>query len=266
MRTSASIGAVAVAGILTLLSTGCVIHTGGCSVNDNCRAKFSRQEDMTAPTAGIAALDVSVEVGKIQLDAADVTEFRIGAAITVRASSEEKAQELAEGVRLTVEPSGHTLTIRAIKPAGFGHSQLNVDLTITAPAGLDLTCNTNVGDIHVTGFTQRVNARTNVGTIACTDARGVLDLNANVGDVRATYAGDAPAVLRAELATDVGNIEFAGPTEISADLRASCNVGSIHTDRPLTVSGSMKHSVNATLGQGEGQVTLRTNVGSIRIR
>jgi len=111
-----------------------------------------------------------------------------------------------------------------------------------------------------------VKVRTDVGDVACTGLRGEIDLHTNVGSLRAAYAEDAPAALRAALKTNVGDIEFTGPADLSAHLTAAANVGSINTDRPLTVRGSLKQSIQASLGQGEGHVELNTNVGSIKIR
>ena len=123
-----------------------------------------------------------------------------------------------------------------------------------------------MGDIRTDGFTSRVEARTGVGTIACTGLRGNAALHTNVGDIRAEYASDAPAAIALDASTNVGSIELAGPQEISAKLAAETNVGGIDSDRPLTVTGPLKRSIRASLGNAEGQISLRTNVGSIRIR
>ena len=261
MRTGAQIRLGVVMGVVALLLGGCIIH------GDRFQAKFSRSENSSVPATDITALDVTTNVGKIQLDTADTAEVRIAAEIKVKARTEEEAQELGEQVRIVAEPSGRTLTIKAVKPANFGRNQLSVDFTITAPAALALNCTTNVGDIHIDGFTKRVRASADVGTITCAGLRDAIDLHANVGDLRATYASDAPAALTATMETNVGSVEFTGPPEISADLTAKANVGDINTNRPLTVRGSLnKHSVRASLGKGEGRVNLETNVGSIRIR
>jgi hypothetical protein len=261
MRTGALVRMGVVMGLVPLLLGGCVIHTGSF------KAEFSRSEDLTAPTTDITTLDVTTNVGKIQLETADTVEVRIAAQIKVKARTEEEAQELAEQVRIVAEPWSRTLTIKAVKPADLGRNQLSVDFTIQAPAALALNCRTNVGDIRIDGFTKRVQAAADVGTIVCTGLRDEIDLHANVGDLRATYAPDAPAVLNATMTTDVGSIEFTGPQEISADLTAAANVGDINTNRPLTVKGSLaKHSVRASLGKGEGRVNLKTDVGSIRIQ
>jgi hypothetical protein len=261
MRTGALVRMGVLAGLTVLLLGGCVIHTGSF------KAEFSRSEDLTAPTTDITTLDVTTNVGKIQLEPAETAEVRIAAQIKVKARTEEEAQELAEQVHIVAEPWSRTLTIKAVKPANFGRNQLSVDFTIKARAALALNCRTNVGDVRITDFTKRVQASADVGTIICTGLREEIDLHANVGDLRATYASDAPAALNATMTTDVGSIEFAGPQEISADLTAKVNVGDINTNRPLTVRGALtKHSVQATLGQGEGRISLKTDVGSIRIR
>ncbi len=250
------------------LVVGCYINTGsgGCSIGGNYRAKAQRTEETTVPLADITTLDVTTNVGTIRLDSADAAEARVTAEITVRAKTEEKAQELVEKVRISVEPSGRDLVIKAIKPPDFGRNQLSVDFTIAAPGRLAVQCATNVGDIRITDFTDKVAARTDVGKVICSGLRGNAELGANVGDVKATYAPDAPAAIELAATTNVGSVEFSGPIRISAKLSVSANVGSIDTDRPLTVTGQMKKSINATLGDAEGQITLRTNVGSIKIR
>jgi hypothetical protein len=250
-----------VACAFTFASAGCITIGG-----DNLRGKAARTDELTAQAGDVAALDISTNVGTIRLDAAQTAEVRITADITVKARTDEEAQELLEGVRIEAEPSGDTLVVKAVKPSGFGRNQLNVDFTIQAPARLRLDGSTNVGDIRTEGFTSRINAKTNVGNIACTGLRDAIDLHTDVGDIRAVYAPDAPAALDVDAATNVGNITFEGPTEISASLTAASNVGDIHTDRPIQVTGSLNKSVKASLGDAAGRINLRTNVGSIIIR
>jgi len=257
-------------GTLSAVALGLVLAgtlTTSCRFGDRAfQASFSRSEKLTVPLADLTAIDVKTNVGKIQLDATEGAEAGVYAHVKVDAVTEERAQELAEGVRIVAEPSGRTLTIRAVKPSGMGREPLWVGLTITAPAGLAINATTNVGDISITGFTTRVEARADVGRITGTNLRDAVDMHTNVGDIRIAYLPDAPPILDVRGATNVGNIDFAGPAEISAKLSAEVNVGSIHTDRPLTVIGSMKQSIKASLGDGQGKIDLHTNVGSIHIR
>lgn len=247
--------------VLVTLFVGCCVNVG----NDY-RAKARRTEELTVPVADATELDVGTNVGTLTLESADTREVHITAEITVKAKTEEEAEALVEEVRIIAEPSGRTFVVKAEKPSGFGRNQLIVDFTITAPAHLALDCATNVGDIRTTGFTGRIAGKTDVGTIRCTDLRGNARLHANVGDVQAVYAADAPAALDINASTNVGNINLTGPAQMSARVEASVNVGSINTDRPLSITGKIQKSIKATLGDAEGNITLRTNVGSIHIR
>jgi hypothetical protein len=240
---------------------------GGCRFSsETFHAKFTRSQELAAPLTEITGLEVGTNVGALRLEAAEVSEARIVADIKVKAHTQEQAEQWGEQVRILVEPRGETLVIKAERPPGLRQNQLSVDFTITAPGRLALDCTTNVGDIRTAGFTERVKARANVGAIACTGLRSTVELCTNVGDVRAEYAADAPAALNASLAANVGCVELRGPEQISARLRATADVGAIETARPLQVVGTVGHSVNSTLGDGDGRVSLWTHVGSIRIR
>lgn len=246
---------------LATFLAGCYVPFG-----DAFKAEAKRTEELTAPLDGITSLDVATNVGTLKLEAADVEQAHITAEITVKAKTEEEAQQLVEEVRITAEPSGQKLVVKAVKPDNFGRNQLSVNFTITAPNQLALACTTNVGDIEVAGFAERVEGHTDVGSITGTDLRGALALHTNVGDIKVAYAPDAPAAMNVDLSTNVGSIDFAGPQEISANLTAAANVGSIDTDRPLPVTGQIKKSIRASLGDCDGQIRLNTNVGSIKIR
>ncbi len=247
--------------ILTTLFVGCCVNIGG-----NYRAKAERTEDQAVSATDMTALQVTTNVGTLKLTAGDTPDVHISAKITVKSKTVEEAEALIDEVRIVAEPDGQKLVVKAMKPSGFGRNQLAVDFTITAPAALALQCTTNVGDVRVAGFNENVTARTDVGTITCSDLRRAVDLHTNVGDIRASYTSEASPALRAALSTNVGNVEFDGPTNISARLEARVNVGSIDTDRPLRVTGKIEKSVRAMLGEAEGEILLTTNVGSIKIR
>lgn len=259
MRADGVLKAGIVLGLIPIL-TGC--QFGG----DLFTAKFERSEELTAPLGQASAIDVDTNVGKIHLEAANVDEVRILAAIRVKAGTEERAEELARDIRIVAQPNGQTLAVKAVRPSGMDREQLSVGFTIAAPASLAVKARTNVGDIHVAGFGRGVDTETGVGKITVTDLRDSTQAHTNVGDIRIIYASDAPATLEVRATTNVGDIDFAGPSQISAGVSAEANVGSIDTDRPLTVKGSMKKSIKGQFGDGRGRIELRTNVGSIDIR
>jgi len=246
---------------MVLLLPGCVINIGDAS-----KAKYERTVHLSAPLQGVTKLDAQTNIGSITVKSADVADCDVIALITVKASTEEKARELGERVEIVAKVSDDKLTIKALKPVALPASNLTVDLTIFATKQLNLDCSANVGTIRISDFDGQITAATDVGSIFCEEIRAGLSVRANVGSMEVRYADDAPAACNAEVTTNVGNIEFEGPAKISAKLSASTNVGSIETARPLTVVGAIGRSVETTIGEAQGNITLRTNVGSIRIK
>jgi DUF4097 and DUF4098 domain-containing protein YvlB len=246
---------------------------GGCFVyisdgeGHALHSEAKRTDDLTAGLTDITALEVSTHLGAIHIQAGDVNEAVITAKITVRAKTEEEAEGLLEGVRISPEPSDHTLVIKTTKPSDFGHNSLAVDFTITVPKRLEVRCTTHVGETRIAGMAGAVAARTNVGKIECTDLHGgKADLATNVGDIKVTYADDAPPALQVDADTHVGNIDFVGPEHLSAKFSAGTHVGDIHTNREMKAQGFMSKLLDATLGSGEGRIAFHTHVGEIRIR
>jgi len=200
----------------------------GCCINvgDVFKAKYERTENVSAPIEDAAELCVETDVGSITITGADVTDCDITAEITVKARTKEKARELAEQVKIELQHAGDRLSIKVRKPDALKSRSLTVDFKITAPTQLNLDCSTHVGSMNVSGI------------------KGQIEASANV----------------------VGSIEFTAPTQLSAQLNVSSNIGSIKTNKPVTVVGKLSKSIKGTIGSGEGKISLRTNVGSIEIK
>ncbi|HUT47239.1 MAG TPA: DUF4097 family beta strand repeat-containing protein [Sedimentisphaerales bacterium] len=229
------------------------------------RAEHQRTEHVSVPIAGVAGLNVESDVGSITVTGADVTDCNVTAEITVKAQTKEKARKLAEEVKIKLESSGDTLTIKAVRPAELKKRALVVDFKIIAPRHMKLDCSTGVGTVTVSDIEGRIEASVNVGSIVCHMVVAELDLSSNVGSVTVKYADAAPAACNANITTNVGSIEFTAPPELSAQVSVSTNIGSVKTARPITVVGKVGKSIKGTIGTGEGKVLLKTNVGSIEI-
>lgn len=91
-------------------------------------------------------------------------------------------------------------------------------------------------------------------------------MTSNVSSVDVSYAQTARADCSIGITTNVGSIDLVAPAQRSAQVNAAANIGSVKTDRPITVVGKVGKSVNGTVGSVEGKVRLRTNVGSIHIK
>jgi len=257
---------------LTKASLGCLlcslIAIAGCCINIGCwpRAKYEKTEQLSAPLAAGQTLDVQTNVGSITVTGADVSTCDVTATITAKAGTTEKARKLAEETRIKLEPAGDKLKVKVEKPPMADKDAICVSFDITVPKQTALDLKTNVGELNVENTTGSIEAATNVGTVTCREIAGRIHLTTNVGEVKAVYAKDAPAACNASLSTSVGEIDFAGPDNLSAEFHVSANIGSIETRLPLTVTGKIHKSLDGTIGAGEGKIVLRTNVGSIKIR
>jgi len=244
-----------------------VVITGCCiSIGDFCRAKYEKAEHLSAPLEPGQSLHLQNNVGEITVAGVDVTRCDVTATITARAMTKEGAEKLAEEVQIKLEPSDNKLNIRVEKPDKMCKHSITIDFNITVPKQTALQLATNVGEIHISNITQPIEAETDVGTITCRQITGDIDLATNVGEVTVVYSETAPSACNADIKTDVGEIDFTAPPELSAQVNVSVDIGSIQTDLPLTVKGTINKSLSGTIGKGEGKVILKTNVGSIKIR
>ncbi len=247
---------------LHLIVTGCCIHIG-----DSDREKYERTEKLSAPITADGTLNVRTSIGSITVTGADVTDCNIIATITTKAETIEEAQKRSKEVKIKLESSADTLNIRIEKPSELKNKYLKVDFNIIVPKQLNLDCSANVGKIIISGTAGRIEASTNVGKIICKEISGDIDLRADVGTIKAVYADTAPAALNANITIDVGTINFVGPEKLSVELDASTDIGSIKTDRPITLVGEIsKKRLRGTIGTGQGQLRLKTDVGSITIK
>jgi hypothetical protein len=246
---------------MQILLTGCCINISGC-----CREEYEKTEHLTAPLSSGQTLNAQTEVGTITVSGADVTDCNVIATITAKAPTKEKAKELAEEVKIKLEPSGNILNVNIEKPHTKNKCSICVSFEIIVPAQTALQVSTNVGETRISNITGSIQAATNVGTITCKDIAGDADITTNVGEVKVAYSETAPAACHAAISTSVGNINFTAPPALSAVMNVSVNIGSIHTDLPLLVTGEIHKSLNGIVGEGRGKVILSTNIGSIKIR
>jgi DUF4097 and DUF4098 domain-containing protein YvlB len=122
-----------------------------------------------------------------------------------------------------------------------------VELEVIAPRRAQIRLSQAMGDIRLAGLTGTIDAFAQMGSI---QARNVT------GDV--------------SLKTNMGHIDFIAPEGLSAKVEAKSNMGSVQSDLPLeTVKSAhpgMGGTASGVIGDGADNISLKTNMGSIRIR
>ncbi len=250
--------------LCSLLATAFSIGCGG--TDDSCKAKYEKTEHLSAPLASGQTLYLQNNVGEITITGADVEDCDVTAKITAKATTEEKAQKLAEEVRIKLQPQDNELYIKIEQPDNKSKQSIIIDLNITVPKETALQLTNDVGEINITNINKSIKAETDVGAITCKEITDEIDIETDVGEVTVLYSQTAPGACNANIKTDVGKIDFTAPPNLSAQINLSANLGSIETDLPLNIKGMVGKNSNGTIGKGEGKVTLKTNIGSIKIK
>jgi len=199
---------------------------------------------------GDRLLEVENHVGSITVRSGDAFEYVIRATVKGRAETQERAQEIAEA-----------LTIRDTGPQADGVERI----IVSKPQDLKDRENCVVIMEVITPREARLKLHQEVGDIRLTGLRGTIEASDRVGSIRAVDVAG-----RVALNTDVGGIDFVAPKGLSANVQAKTNLGGIQSDLPLEFAKpegvAMGHKASGTVGEGEGNISLKTNMGSIHIR
>jgi len=252
--------------------------------------------EKTLSVSGAVTLHVSTGSGNIHITPGSDNQVHIFGRVKSHGfgDSDQRVQEIA--AHPPIEQTGSILRIG-------GHQEnlhnISIDYEITAPAktfleassgsgnvedegvGVNARLNTGSGNIHAKGLTESFSVETGSGDIYA-EQSGSGDVKANTGsgniELRNISGG-----LRAE--TGSGDIKLGGQpksgwkvttgsgnVEMWAErsaftLEASTGSGSIHSDKEMTVQGSIDnhHHLSGKINGGGPTVRVETGSGDIRI-
>lgn len=165
------------------------------------------------------------------------------------------------GAEVTATTGSGEMDLRNIRgnlraTTGSGH------ITGSGLAG-SVTAGTGSGGIRIeeTG-TGDFDVRTGSGTIELSGVKGSIHARAGSGNIEAH--GEQTGEWR--LHTGSGNVTVHLPQSATFDLEARTSSGEIHTDRAITVQGTIgRHELRGKVGSGGPVLDLSTSSGSIRI-
>ena len=193
-----------------------------------------------------------------------------GGSITARDTrGEAKLRTSGGGIRvndlagpLNANTSGGSISLDSIdgdakvSTSGGSIRGVHVDGTLTA--------GTSGGSISLTDVTGSLSAETSGGSISISEAGGSVDAQTSGGSLTVIFApGNQDG---GTLRTSGGGIRVKLDASANLDLDAHCSGGSIKSDLPVTVVGSLsKTTLKGALGSGGSTLKMRTSGGSIRI-
>ena len=141
----------------------------------------------------------------------------------------------------------------------------NGDVSVTGTAGAVKASSGN-GSLSVSGATGSVTASTGNGRVRVATGAGPVRASTGNGDITVQMGAD-PSADDMSFSTGHGDIEVTVPGGINADFDASTGWGSIHTDFPIHVEGSLNpRHIRGTIGRGGQRIHMSTGFGSVELR
>ena len=227
-----------------------LVFAGGCDIHISnwAQTKFKKIVHQQSPMEPGSTLKVGTSSGSITITGADVTDCNMVADITVRAPSETEAREITEKVRIILESSGKTLTIRADKPHVRSNRSISISYNIIVPLQTIVQCNSSYGSIKLSNINGNVSGRTSSGSITAENIEGSADLNTSYGSVTCRNISSDNIVIKSSSGT-ISAEELEGSTNIYT------SYGSIHC---RDISGG-----DAVLKTSSGKIELsKASVGN----
>lgn len=233
------------------------------------KIKAIKQETHTLGTTNSTQLNIESEVGDIDIITHDLNIVLADISIKAKSSTKQKAEELINNFKYTVEANGNAINIDT---TGYNNMLNNdkiiVDLSFKIPKTIEnITITSNVGDIIIENTNGIINASSDVGDINIKNSNALYDINTDVGDINlenSLISGTSKFYL------NVGDINVSANDITNAEsISIESQVGDINVSLPQ--NSNYEASINEFLnepktklnGNGKTKITLTTSVGNI---
>lgn len=217
-----------------------------------------REATLPAPTGGLS-IDAAPN-GGVSATGSDRSDVRLRVMVVGRAATEQDARALVAEVKVE---TGRT--VRAVGPAQHGNAGWWVSFDAAVPRRSDVELVSVNGPVSLAGVQGRASLRTENGPIALRDAAGSVKGRTTNGPVTVKLSGTSWTGEGLDVETVNGPVALSVPDGYNARLEAGTVNGPIDLGFPVTVQGSLKHDVSATLGSGGALVRARTTNGPLSL-
>lgn len=269
------------------------------------KAEYVEEIEKSLSFEGVELVRLRNVNGGVRINSWDKPEVFVKATKKVRASSEEKAKEYSQEVKIRIEKVDDAIEIITEHPKGHKPrfiENVNVEYDVTMPKKANLDASSTNGSINVAGIIGEISANTTNGSVSIGDCEGKLILKTTNGKVdieevsgsvgAKTSNGGISAKLvmldgesgfettngsidvrvkegnSAPLAANTtnGSITVELPANFAADVEANTSNGHIRSDFSITVVGEIsKTSLHGKLNSGGSLMKLKTTNGNINI-
>ncbi len=295
-------------GMVMLNSMASVLALSGCQAGAwfGGTTEYVEQVEKSLSFEGVELVKLRNVNGSVRITSWEQPEVLVKATKKVKATSEEKAKEYAQEVKIRIEKVDDTIEIITEHPKGRKPKFIkgvNVEYDVTMPREANLDASSTNGSMNVAGIIGEILANTTNGSVSIKGCEGQLIVKTtngrvNVeevsGNVRAkTTNGSISAKLamldgesRFETSngsinvqikeghsvpltahTNNGSITVELPSSFAADIEANTSNGKIRSELPINLVGEIsKTSLHGELNGGGPLMKLKTTNGKINIR
>jgi DUF4097 and DUF4098 domain-containing protein YvlB len=138
------------------------------------------------------------------------------------------------------------------------------NVTATGVHG-DIRLHTGDGHISGTNFDGTLDADTGDGNLQISGRFDSLSLKTGDGNIEAQVGGGSKVANAWTVRSGDGHITMRLPADLNANVDAHTGDGSITCDIPITVSGTLSHTVRGKLNAGGGTLSITSGDGSIHL-
>jgi hypothetical protein len=199
--------------------------------------------------------------GGVRVHGWDGDEIRVYARVEAHARSDERAQEIAEGVTIATSE-----TIEARGPDTERREWWSVTFEAFVPHRSDLDLETLNGGIRIEDVHGRIRFGATNGGISLAGLGGDVQGHTTNGGIRLALDGTTWDGAGADVRATNGGIVLTVPEGYSARLETGTTNGGLQIDFPVTVQGRLNRRIEVTLGDGGPPIRAVTTNGGVAIR
>jgi len=243
--------------------------TGACAGNDSngwghwgeAHVCELRESTLTLPSGDLSVQTIN---GSIDVAGEDRSDVALEATVNVWAPSESAANDLQKQIAIFTADGN----IHAHGPhiSFFTRGGYSISYRLHVPSKLAADFHTVNGGIHLSHLDGRLRFGAVNGAVTLDHLNGDVVGRTVNGGIHIVLAGDGWQGAGLSAKTVNGGIGVSLPENYSAHLEAATVNGGISVDFPITVQGTIKHHLDATIGSGGPAIHTQTVNGGINIK
>jgi hypothetical protein len=247
--------------LLASFSMGALAQEWSTSTDDSwCRDGRFRDRDRdrqceiritTLPASGALTVDAGAN-GGITVEGTDASEVRIRAKVETRRGVELDDVTIDLG-------TGH------VETRGPERGDWSVSFRIEVPRDYDLDLVARNGGLGVASVVGQVRLETTNGGITLESMAGEVRGRTTNGGISVVLDGDTWHGDGLDVETSNGGVHLSVPADYSAELVTGTVNGQLRLGFPVTVEGTLRKEVRATLGDGGPTVRAKTTNGGVKL-